>query len=140
MKKSVKILSLVLAVCMAVCVFAACGGNTDNTPSGTPADTKDAYTNAIQTNQYAELITKIFRIEVPHDGFEEVDSSIEFKVGALVNYGDVKLYKCNGELYGDKVTVYINKERDIELGSSIFLSPKLEKTQIYEDDRNIRLY
>ena len=100
----------------------------------------DDITNKIIQGMGERVFTKIFRIEVPHDGFKEVANAISFKVGALVNYGDVKLYKCGGDLYGDKVTVYINKERDIEPGQSICLSPELEKTQIYEDDRNIRLY
>jgi hypothetical protein len=70
----------------------------------------------------------------------EDKGGLEFKVVSLVNYGDVKLYKCVGGLYGEKVTAYINQERDIALGSVIHLAPVVEKTQIYEDERNIRLY
>ena len=87
-----------------------------------------------------KVFTKNFRIEVPHDVAVEEEGAIPFKVVALVNYGDVKLYKCTGELFGEKMTVYINKTRDIELGSVIHLRPELSKTQIYEDERNIRLY
>ena len=50
------------------------------------------------------------------------------------------MYKCAGELYGEKVNIFINKERGIEVGDKIFLKPKLEETQIYEDELNIRLY
>ena len=70
----------------------------------------------------------------------EAEDGIEFKVVANVNYGDVKLYKCTGELYGEQIVVYLNKEREIELGSTVKLVPALEKTEIYEDELNIRLY
>ena len=100
----------------------------------------DDITNKIIQGMGERVFTKVFRIEVPHDGFEEKEGALEFKVVSLVNYGDVKLYKCAGEMYGEKVTAYINQERDIALGSVIHLSPIVEKTQIYEDERNIRLY
>ena len=100
----------------------------------------DEITNKIIQGMGERVFTKIFRIEVPHDGFEEKEGALEFKVASLVNYGDVKLYKCVGTLYGEKVTVYINQERDIALGQVIHLAPIVEKTQIYEDERNIRLY
>ena len=100
----------------------------------------DEITNKIIQGLGNKVFTKIFRIEVPHDGFIEQKDTMEFKVVSLINYGDVKLYKCVGDAYGEKVTVYINKEREIELGEKIYLSPNLEKTQIYEDELNIRLY
>ena len=87
-----------------------------------------------------KVFTKTFRVEVPHDGYVEAEEGIEFKVVSFVNYGDVKLYKCTAELYGEKVVVYINKEREIELGDTIRLTPALEKTEIYESELNIRLY
>ena len=86
------------------------------------------------------VFTKVFRIEVPHDGFVEEEGALEFQVVSNVNYGDAKMYKCSGEMYGEKVTVFIKKEREIEVGSKIYLRPKLEETQIYEDELNIRLY
>ena len=97
-------------------------------------------TNKIIQGMGERVFTKVFRVEVPHDGFEEKEGGIEFKVVSLINYGDVKLYKCVGTLYGEKVTAYINQERDIALGQVIRLAPIVEKTQIYEDERNIRLY
>lgn len=100
----------------------------------------DDITNKIIQGMGERVFTKVFRVEVPHDGFVEQEGALEFKVVSLVNYGDVKLYKCVGELYGEKVTAYINQERDIALGSTIHLAPVVEKTQIYEDERNIRLY
>ena len=86
------------------------------------------------------VFTKTFRIEVPHFGFIEEAGALPFQVVSNINYGDTKMYKCTGELYGEKVVVFINKERDIEIGSKISLKPKLEETQIYEDEQNIRLY
>ena len=86
------------------------------------------------------VFTKVFRIEVPHNGFIEEEGALEFQVVSNVNYGDAKMYKCLGELYGDKVEVFINKEREIAIGDKIHLKPKLEETQIYEDELNIRLY
>ncbi len=100
----------------------------------------DDITNKIIQGMGERVFTKIFRIEVPHDGFEEKEGALEFKVVSLVNFGDVKLYKCAGTMYGEKVNVYINQERDIALGEVIHLAPIVEKTQIYEDERNIRLY
>ena len=86
------------------------------------------------------VFTKTFRIEVPHNGFVEEEGALPFQVVSNVNYGDARMYKCTGELYGEKVSVFINKERQIEVGDKIFLKPKLEETQIYEDEQNIRLY
>ena len=86
------------------------------------------------------VFTKVFRIEVPHYGFVEEDGGLKFQVVSNVNFGDAKMYKCVGEMYGEKVSVYINKEREIEVGEKISLRPKLEETQIYEDEQNIRLY
>ena len=86
------------------------------------------------------VFTKTFRIEVPHYGFVEEQGALPFQVVGNVNYGDAKMYKCTGELYGEKVSVFINKEREIDVGAKIFLKPKLEETQIYEDEQNIRLY
>ena len=86
------------------------------------------------------VFTKNFRIEVPHDAFVECEDGLEFKVTANINYGDMKMYKCVGELYGEKLTVYIEKTRDIELGTRLLLKPDLAKCQIYEDELNIRLY
>ena len=100
----------------------------------------DDITNKIIQGLGERVFTKVFRVEVPHDGFVEREDAIEFKVVSLVNYGDVKLYKCVGTLYGEKVTTYIKQERDIALGEVVKLAPVVEKTQIYEDERNIRLY
>jgi len=86
------------------------------------------------------VFTKVFRIEVPHNGFVEEDGALSFQVVSNVNYGDTKMYKCAGELYGEKVEVYINKEREMQIGDKIFLKPQLAETQIYEDELNIRLY
>ena len=86
------------------------------------------------------VFTKVFRIEVPHNGFEEMEGGLPFQIVSNVNYGDAKMYKCNGELYGEKVTVFINKDREVEVGGTVSLRPKLAETQIYEDELNIRLY
>ena len=87
-----------------------------------------------------KVFTKVFRVEVPHDAFVEGEEGIEFKVVSFINYGFAKFYKCSGELYGEKVYVYIKKDRDIELGATVKLEPQLDKTQIYENELNIRLY
>ena len=80
MKKSVKILSLILAICMAVCVFAACGGNTNNDPSGTPADTKDAYTVGIcQLVQHDAL-------DAATKGFQEKLTELMTAAGKTVTF------------------------------------------------------
>ena len=100
----------------------------------------DDITNKIIQGLGNKVFTKIFRIEVPHDGFLEKENTMEFKAVSLVNYGDYKFYKCSGDAYGEKVVVNIRKEREIELGDKVYLCPILEKTQIYEDELNIRLY
>ena len=100
----------------------------------------DDITNKIIQGLGNKVFTKTFRVEVPHDGFVESPEGIDFQVVSNVNYGDVKLYKCTTELYGEKVVVYINRDREIELGETIHLIPALDKTQIYEDELNIRLY
>ena len=65
---------------------------------------------------------------------------MKFKVVALVNYGETKFYKCTAEMLGEKVVIYLDKTREINIGDEIFLAPMLDKCQIYEDERNIRLY
>ena len=87
-----------------------------------------------------KVFSKNFRVEVPHDAFVEEEGYLPFKVVSNVNYGDTKMYRCTGELYGEKVVVYIAKTREIELGATLSLRPDLEKCQIYEDELNIRLY
>ena len=100
----------------------------------------DAITNRIIQGLGNKVFTKTFRVEVPHNGFEEKEGGLEFKCVSFVNYGDVKMYKCAGELFGEKVVVYISKEREINLGEVLHLVPKFEATQIYENELNIRLY
>ena len=100
----------------------------------------DDITNKIIQGLGNKVFTKIFRIEAPHVGYVEEEGTVEFKVVSLVNYGDTKMYKCVGQIDGEETVVYLNKEREIELGSIIHLRPDLEKAQIYEDDLNIRLY
>jgi hypothetical protein len=100
----------------------------------------DEITNKIIQGLGNKVFTKIFRIEVPHNAYVEKENTMEFKAVALVNYGDYKFYKCTGDAYGEKVTIYIRKARDIALGDKVYLCPALEQTQIYEDELNIRLY
>ena len=87
-----------------------------------------------------KVFTKIFRIEVPHYAYSEGAKGSKFKVAELVNYGDYKFYKCVGSAFGEKVTIYVSKTKDLEPGSDVIYLPQLEKAQIYEDERNIRLY
>ena len=87
-----------------------------------------------------KVFTKVFRIAMPHDGFVEDKDGIAFQVIQEVNFGDVKMYKCSGDLYGEKVYVYILKEREVERGEVIKLKPIIEKSEIYESELNIRLY
>ena len=100
----------------------------------------DDITNKIIQGLGNKVFTKIFRIEVPHVAYIEEEGTLSFKVASLVNYGDVKLYKCTGQVNGEDTVIYIRKEREIELGTNILVRPELEKAQIYEDDLNIRLY
>ena len=100
----------------------------------------DDITNRIIQGLGNKVFSKTFRIEVPHNGFVEDPKGMEFKVVSDINYGDTKLLKCNGELFGEKVSVYIKKEREIQLGEIVHLNPKLEESQIYENELNIRLY
>ncbi len=87
-----------------------------------------------------KVFTKVFKVAMPHDGFVEDKDGLPFEVVQEVNFGDVKMYKCAGELYGEKVYVYIMKEREIERGEHITLKPLIEKSEIYESEFNIRLY
>ena len=98
----------------------------------------DDITNRIIQGLGNKVFTKTFRVEVPHDGFRP--GEIEFKVLSLVNYGDVKLYKCGGEIFGEKINIYIDKTEELQLGSVIKLEPDFVKCQIYEDELNVRLY
>ena len=87
-----------------------------------------------------KVFTKTFRISVPHTSFVKAEKGLPFTVSALVNYGDVKLYKCTGNLNGQQQVVYLRKVEELSLGSQILLLPKLEETEVYETALNIRLY
>ena len=100
----------------------------------------DAITGRIIQGLGNKVFTKTFRIEVPHNGFIEAENGLEFQVVSFVNYGDVKMYKCKGELFGAEVVVYLDKTREMTLGETIHLIPDFEKSQIYENELNIRLY
>ena len=100
----------------------------------------DDITTKIIQGLGSKVFTKVFRVCVPHDAFIEDEKGSDFKVVSLVNYGDVQLYKCVGEAYGEKVVVYVKKEREMEIGEIIHLLPDLTKTEIYETQLNIRLY
>ena len=100
----------------------------------------DAITTKIIQGLGNKVFTIVFRIAMPHDGFIEAEDGIPFQVVQEVNYGDVKMYKCAGEQYGEKIYIYILKEREIERGETIKLKPLIEKSEIYESDLNIRLY
>ena len=100
----------------------------------------DEITNKIIQGLGNRVFTKIFRVEVPHHAFVEEEGTMAFKVTSLANYGDVKFYRCVGEAYGEQVVVYIDKVREIPLGTTIYLKPVLDQSEIYEDDLNIRLY
>ena len=100
----------------------------------------DGITTKIIQGLGNKVFTKVFRIAMPHDGFVEAEDGLSFQVVQEVNYGDVKMYKCAGDLYGEKVYIHILKEREVERGEVIKLKPLIEKSEIYENDLNIRLY
>ena len=101
----------------------------------------DDITTKIIQGLGSKVFTKVFRIAVPHNGYEEVEKDgLDFVISQEVNFGEVKMYKCNTNLYGEKVVIYLRKEREIEVGSKIMLRPIIEKCEIYESELNIRLY
>ena len=97
-------------------------------------------TNKVIQGLGEKVFTKTFRIEVPHDALNDKEGALPLKVVALINYGAVKFYKCVGKAYGEKVTIYLRKDKERNVGDDIDVSPDLAECQIYEDERNIRLY
>lgn len=87
-----------------------------------------------------KVFTKTFRVSVPHTSYVKAEKGLEFVVNALVNYGDVKYYKCVGKMYDKDQVVYIRKTEELELGSKIKVLPKLSESEVYETALNIRLY
>ena len=87
-----------------------------------------------------KVFTKTFRVSVPHTGYVKAEKGLDFKVTQLVNYGDVKYYKCVGRMYDQDKVIYIRKTEELELGSAIKVLPKLSESEIYETALNIRLY
>ena len=87
-----------------------------------------------------KVFTKTFRVEVPHTSYVKADKGIEFTVTSLVNYGDVKYYKCSGHLYGKDQIIYIRKSEELSLGEKIKVLPDLSTCEVYETALNIRLY
>ena len=99
---------------------------------------KDITTKIIQ-GLGSKVFTKTFRIRVPHDGYVVSDKGIAFNVVDLVDYGSNKFYRCEGNMYGEVVTIYI-KDTGVKLEGEVKVLPVLEKTEIYETSLNIRLY
>lgn len=87
-----------------------------------------------------KVFTKTFRVEVPHTAYVKADKGLEFTVTSLVNYGDVKYYKCVGRMYDKDQVIYIRKTEELSLGEKIHVLPDLSKCEIYETALNIRLY
>ena len=87
-----------------------------------------------------KVFTKTFRVEVPHTAYVKADKGLEFTVTSLVNYGDVKYYKCVGRMYDKDQVIYIRKTEELSLGEKIHVLPDLLKCEIYETALNIRLY
>ena len=99
---------------------------------------KDITTKIIQ-GLGSKVFTKTFRINIPHDAYVVSDEGIEFNVIDVVDYGSNKFYRCEGNMFGEVVTIYV-KHDGRELNGTIHVLPNLEKTEIYETALNIRLY
>ena len=100
----------------------------------------DDITNKIIQGLGNRVFTKMFKVRVPHNAFVEEANGMEYEVSALANYGDAKMYKCVGQAYGEKSVVYVTESRKAALGEKIHIAPELDKTEIYENELNIRLY
>ena len=89
------------------------------------------------------VFSKNFIIEIPHDAFSFVDSSVQNAlkgtITATVDYGSKKFYTVEIANMNAKVNV-LTPDFNQNIGDEVTLTIDITKTRITEKGMNIRLY
>ncbi len=83
----------------------------------------------------AQLFLSHYRFEVPHDAYKQGDG-IELTVKEMVDYGNARYAKC--DLHGE--VVYVKTENNFNAGDKLSVVIDIDKSRIYENKFDIRLY
>lgn len=84
----------------------------------------------------AQLFLSHYRFEVPHDAYGDDEKGIKVKVEEIIDYGKEKFVKC--VLHNNHI--YVKVDEVPEIGKELSLHIDVEKSRIYENMFDIRLY
>ncbi len=84
----------------------------------------------------AQLFLSHYRFEVPHDAYTIGEQGIKVKIEEVIDYGKDKFVRCS--LNND--TVYVKVDEIPQVGDELCLTIDVEKSNIYENLFDIRLY
>ena len=84
----------------------------------------------------AQLFLSHYRFEVPHDAYSDDAKGIKVKVEEIIDYGKEKFVKC--VLHNNYI--YVKVDEVPEIGKELSLHIDVEKSRIYENMFDIRLY
>lgn len=84
----------------------------------------------------AQLFLSHYRFEVPHDAYAIGDNGVELTVDSMIDYGTERFAKC---LEHESV-VYVKVDQDYAAGDKLKVAIDVEKSRIYENLFDIRLY
>ncbi len=85
----------------------------------------------------SKVFSKIYQLRFPHD-FIISDKGIECTVEGALDYGKRKYLLCKVASTGKEI--YVETDRTIEIGSTIYVDVNLLTSQVIESGMNIRLY
>ena len=84
----------------------------------------------------AQLFLSHYRFEVPHDAYSADEKGIKAKAEEIIDYGKEKFVKC--VLHNNYI--YVKVDEVPEIGKELSLHIDVEKSRIYENMFDIRLY
>lgn len=103
----------------------------------------DIISNKLIQGLGTRVFSKNFKVEVPHSIYTIMDKEegIKVKVEANLNYDTIYYVKCTYlDEKSESRTIYIESEKEIEIGKELYVTFDLNKCQITETEMNIRLY
>lgn len=105
--------------------------------------TSDIISNKLIQGLGTRVFSKNFKVEVPHDIYQIVDSDdgIIVKVESNLNYDTLYYVKCSYSDNDSQVKyIYLESDKELEVGKQLHITFDLSKCRITETDMNIRLY
>ncbi len=83
-----------------------------------------------------QLFLSHYRYEVPHDAYIADEKGIKSIVDDIIDYGTEQYAKCR--VHGN--TIYVKVEKEYKKGDEIAVNIDIEKSRIFENMFDIRLY